>query len=298
MKNLCKISVTCAPVQALNKLSRANIPVFNCNKQGARFTFSISDNNIKKVFAIFEHPCYNVIIKQYSLKRRLIKSALSRPVLILGTLAFIAAAVLSNCFICKITVTGSGSYLKTEVAAIARSLGVNTYTFYKGIDEQLFCARVMALPQVTFCSVHKSGSVLYINVQTASESAQSATYTPLYADKSGVVNSVTAICGTPLVSAGDSVTKGDMLIGAYYLTGEARTQCLAVGFASLMCSGTVSVFASEDNEQNQADALSAALLYAGDEQIISRNLTAQTVADGVIYKVDFTYIHILSINID
>ncbi|MCD7728411.1 MAG: sporulation protein YqfD [Clostridia bacterium] len=296
MKNLSKICVTASPVQALNKLKRADIPVYNCKKNGAYFTFEVPDNYIKKVFAIFVHPCYNVTVKQKSVKKKLLFFLSARPCIVAGAAVFAACAVLANCLVLKINVTGSGSYLKNEVLAIACSYGVNAFSFYNGTDEPAICSQVMALPSVTFCSLHKSGSVLYIDVQVQEESGAKADYSDMYSDVSGTVNKITAVCGTPLVSAGDNVAKGDMLIGAYYLSGDDKIPCLAVGYAKITSSASVSMFYDCESEQNRQAAYAATLLYAEDERVLSRGITVKTVADGVIYTVDFTYLHTISIN--
>ncbi|MCD8041053.1 MAG: sporulation protein YqfD [Clostridia bacterium] len=296
MKNLCKVQITCSPVQALNKLKRADIPVYNCAKSGAYFTFEVADNYIKKVFAIFAHPCYNVSVKQNSAKKRAVKAFLSRPMLFIGAVLAVFCAALSNCFVLRISVTGSGSYLKNEVLAVVYSLGVTPYTFYRGIDEPSLRARVMALSGVTFCSVTKSGSVLYINVQADAESGTTADYASLCSDVNGTVIKITAVCGTALVSAGDSVAKGDVLIGAYCLNGEDKISCLAVGYAQLSVTASISVFAESDTEENLSSAYAAAMLYAEGEEITGKSVIVKTVADGVIYTVNFTYLHTISIN--
>ncbi|MCD8372784.1 MAG: sporulation protein YqfD [Clostridia bacterium] len=296
MKNLSKICVTASPVQALGKLKRADIPVYNCVKEGAYFTFEVADNYIKKVFAIFAHPCYNVIVKQNSKRKRLIKLAFARPCLILGAMLFAVCAAASNSFLFKICVTGSGGYLENEVLAIVYSLGVSPYRIYRGIDEPSLIAEVMALPCVTFCSAKKSGSVLYIDVQVQKESGKTADYSSLYSDVNGRIAKIAAVCGTAEVKEGDEVKKGDLLIGAY--CGEEKASCLAAGYAEIEVNSVLSVFFEEESEQSLDGAYASVMLYAENDEIISRSVTIKTVADGVIYTVNFTHLHTISINFD
>ena len=162
MNNRTRLKIVCSPRQALSRLSRENIPVYNCKKQGAWFAFSVPDNFVQKVFAIFARPCYNITIERKSALTRLKNFAVRRAFLIAGCAAFIAASCLSNAFVLKITVTGSGAYLADYVKGVAYSLGVRENSIYRDGEEPALISRVLALPSVTFCSVQKRGSILYI----------------------------------------------------------------------------------------------------------------------------------------
>lgn len=298
MNNRTRLKIVCSPRQALSRLSRENIPVYNCKKQGAWFAFSVPDNFVQKVFAIFARPCYNITIERKSALTRLKNFAVRRAFLIAGCAAFIAASCLSNAFVLKITVTGSGAYLADYVKGVAYSLGVRENSIYRGGEEPDLISRVLALPSVTFCSVQKRGSILYIDVETEEESGSPAGYVPLKSDGDGTVESIVAICGTVQVSAGDSVSAGDTLIAAYTEVSGQNVPCIAVGYAVILRSAAVSYTAAEESEQSLESAYAAALIYTGGEEIVSRDYTVKTTAEGVIYNVDFTYRHTVSINFD
>ena len=298
MNKYTRISVIAAPRTALNKLSRAHVPVYDCVQSGALFIFGVRDKYVKKVFAIFAHPCYNVTVRRQSALAGFKQFAAKRAFLFAGAALFIACACLSNSFILKVEVTGSGSYLEQAVLGVVRESGLGEGTFYRGADKLSIISQVLALPNVTFCSVQKRGSVLYIDVECEEVTARRADYSSLTADRAGVVQQVVAICGTPAVSAGDSVTAGDVLIEAYSLVNSQKVPCLAVGYARLECTAQVSAFAEEESEQNLRQALASALLYAGEGEITSQTYSVQTVSEGVIYTVNFTYTHTVSINFD
>lgn len=296
MNNLTHFKVTAAPRQALAKLSRAQIPVYDCKKQGAFFAFAVKDNFVKKVFAIFARPCYNITIEHKSFRARLKLFVARRAFLIAGCALFCLCAAISNLFVFRITVTGSGAHLSNAVRSIAYSLGVREYSFYRGLDEASFISRVLELPEVTFCSVHKSGSVVYIDVQTEEETALSADYSDLYADCAGTLKKLVTVCGTPLAKEGDTLSRGDRLIGAYTILEDKSVPCLAAGYAVIERSLSISYPADADNEQNLASALASVLAYTGDEQITSRSAEVHSTAEGVIYTVNFSYLHTVSIN--
>lgn len=298
MNNLTKIKIISAPRQAIAKLAREGVPVYNCNKSGAYFIFSVPDNLVKKVFAIFSRPCYNITIEKKSTLFRLRNFCIKRAFLLAGGLMFAAAVCLSNTFVLRVEVTGSGAYLNNAVRSVLYDCGVREHSLYEGGNEAAIISRVLALPDVVFCSVQKRGSVLYVDVQTNTESGTRADYSPLKADRAGTVENIVAICGTPCVSVGESVAAGDTLIAAYSAADGQNISCLAVGYATLSCTGSVSYAAERESEENLNSAYAAALLYVGDGEMTARSHTVSKNAEGVVYTVNFTYLHTISINFD
>lgn len=294
MNNLTEFTVVAVPAVALKKLARAKIPVYNCKKQGAKLAFSVPDDFVQKVFAIFQSPCYNVSVQRKSLKTRIKNFAARRAFLLLGCVLFAAACCLSNAFVFRVEVTGSGAYLKNAVLGIARSAGLKTFAPYKDCGTEIVSG-VLGLPDVTFCSVYKSGSVVYIDVQTEEQGPEPVAYTPLVADCGGTLVQLTAVCGTQLAEVGSSVSRGDTLIAAY---GADGAPCLVSGYAVIERSVKISRAADSESESNLEDAYAAALLYAGEEQITYRSHTVRPVEDGVVYEVNFRYLHTISINLD
>lgn len=296
MTDLTRISITSTAELALKKLKREQIGVYNCKKEGARFIFSVKDKHLKKVFAIFAKPCYNISVTGKSKRAAYFTSTLNRIGLIVGAFAFTAIAVLSNSFIFKIKVSGSGSYLTPEVKRIVYEAGAKEYKFFSGFDAPAATGRILALPQVTFCNIEKHGCILHVNVEVDEELSLSAEQSPLISDCSGVVKKITAICGTPNFSGGDSVKAGDELISAYTLVGEERKSCLAVGYAQIECKGYAEYFAEAESDESLKDAYSSILI--GGDEILTRTHTVKETEGGVVYVIDFTYLHKLSINME
>ncbi|MGN0818671.1 MAG: sporulation protein YqfD [Candidatus Coproplasma sp.] len=289
--------MTAPPETALKKLAKAQIAAYNVKKDGRRVLFCVQDNNIKKVFAIFSHPCYNICIERKSPKNALLSLIANRFGLIIGSALFIAAAYLSNGFIFKISVTGSGSYLYGEVVSIASSAGAYVGSYCSNPDKPLITSRVMALPQVTFCSVEKRGSVLIVDVQTDEENYSALSSGGLKSDVNGTLLSVVAICGTPAVSQGEAVSLGQTLISPYSLSADGSAKkCVAVGYASILVKANISYPAAEESEQNAQCALDATRLYS--DSVIQSEYTVKRTAEGVVYEVTFSYVSTLSINME
>lgn len=255
------------------------------------------DNFVQKVFAIFAHPCYNIVIEHKSPKTRFKNFIVRRAFLVAGLALFAFSAYFSNSFVFRVEVTGA-AHLENAVKGIAYSLGVRENSFYKGVDEAALVSQVLNLPDVTFCTVHKSGSILYIDVREDSQNVAKVDYSPLVSDCSGTLKKLIAVCGTAAVEEGQKVRRGDVLIEAYTAVNEEIVPGIAVGYAVIECSAQVSYSAAEESEENLESAYASALLYADGDVITERSHSVQTTAEGVIYCVNFTYLHTISINFD
>lgn len=295
MNNLTRVSVVCTAEAAIRKLKKAEIAVWNCRKEGARFLFSVKDKDVKKVFAIFIKPCYNMKVIRQGRVRRFLGTLALRAGLVAGAAIFCAAAVFANTLVLKIEVEGNGSYLEPEIRSIVYDEGAREFAPFSSFNKSLATGRILALPQVTFCHIDKRGSVLVVSVYTDTEHYETVSYEPLVSDVAGKVVNVVAVCGTAQVSAGDAVRKGDVLIAPYTMSGEARMDCLAAGYARIEVSGTAEYFAATESDQSLKDAYSSLLLEG--EEVLSRTYTVRQVEDGVVYVIDFTYLHKLSINL-
>ena len=294
LNKLARVSVVSTMENALKKLKKEKIAAYDCKKEGVRFIFSVKDKDIQKVFAIFEKPCYNIKVEKYSFKNRILNVLKLRAGMVLGAAVFIAACFISNSFILRIEVNGNGGYLAPEVIEIVTSEGADKFGRFSSFNKISATGRILALPQVTFCNIEKCGSVLKVDVRVSGEDGEQTVSEPLYSDVNGTVKRLVAVCGTPAVSAGDEVRAGDALIFPFVQTEEKTAPCLAAGFAEIECKKTAEYFAECDSEENLKNAL-ASLLLEG-ETVTSEKHAVKPTEGGVIYVIDFTYLHKVSIN--
>lgn len=295
MNKFCTIRITCTAENALKKLKKADIPVYDCKKQGAFFEFSVKDKDIKKAFAIFSKPCYNIGVQRRSAQKRLLSLAFLRMGLIAGALIFAAAAYISDFFILKVEVTGSGRYLESEVCRIVEDEGARKGKPFSAFNSPLAAGRILSLPDVVFCNIKKTGSVLVVDVQVEVSHTQSSDPAPLVADADGKVVNLVAICGTAAVKAGDEVFAGETLIQPYVLINGRTESCIAVGYAELRCAMTAEYSAQDDSEESVKEAYASLLLE--EKKIIARSHKIYEEDDGVKIVMHVEYLHKVSINL-
>lgn len=295
MKNLCKISVVCTAEGALKKLKRAGVPVYCCKKEGARFCFGVNDKHVKKVFAIFAKPCYNIRTERKSAVKRALSLAVLRAGLIVGAILFAAVAALSQQLVLRVEVTGSGAYLKEEVLSALNEEGGGRWRLYSDLDTASASARIMALAGVTFCNISKKGSVLTVDVRTSPSAQNSLLSGDLVSDCDGSVSWVKVVCGTAAVEAGQNIKKGDPIILAEEAVGEDKRACIAVGACAVERRATFEYFAPDGGEQNLRRAYAAADIEG--DKIISRTHSLRPCEGGVVIVIDTLLLHKLSINL-
>lgn len=297
MNNIVEFQVTATMETALKKLSKANIAVYKLKKRSSRVQFGVQQEYSEKVFAIFSHSCYNTAIVKKSGVERLKIFIKRRFGLIVGGALFVAAAVGSGNAVLKIKVIGNGEYLSPQIISIAESCGAREWSFCRNLDTPLMQSKIMALPDVNFCSVRRDGAYLLIDVRTEEEHTSKADNKPLKATVDGEVYRIVAICGTPEAVEGQRVSAGDVLIGAYELSAEGEpTSCLAVGFAEIKATAEMSLFYTEESEENAQTALKAAALYS--DTVLERSYKVSPCDGGVKYDVSFTYLKRVAINME
>lgn len=297
MNNLVRFGVTSTVETALKKLNKVNIAVYKLKKRGARVYFAVEEEYKQKVFAIFSHPCYNIGVKRESAKTRFLNFMGKRFGLAAGAALFLAACVFSNALVLKISVVGNGSYLSPQVIAAAEECGVRRGTPCYGMDKPLLTSKILALPQVTFCSVQRKGSYLVIEVVTDEEHSAQTNFNPLVANTDGEVYRLVVLSGTAEKAVGSAVQSGETLIGAYRLTESGESQsALAVGFAEIRRVAVHTVFFDRESDENAASALASTALYS--DRVLEKSYKVNPCEGGVNYDVTFTYIVTLAINME
>ena len=295
MKGLNRISVVSTAESALKKLKKASIPVYDCEKRGADFVFGVKDEHLKKVFAIFAKPCYNIRVDKKSTRGRFLSFAALRAGMIAGALVFALAAFIANFYILRIEISGNGGYLSGEITGIVADEGAACGKPFSGFNQSLATGRILALPQVTFCNISKKGSVLVIDVRVDEAAAPSARRKPLTADVDGVLENLVVVCGTPALETGSEVKAGDILIFAHNIVGERTIDCLAVGYADIRCAKSAEYLAAADDETSRREALAS--LGIEEENIVSAHMKAVSVDGGVLFKIDYEFRHRVSVNL-
>lgn len=281
--------VVATPMQALQKLHRAKIPVIRLHAEGRYTVFSVPDNYRKKVFAIFAHSCYNISIIKDSIMGKVRFFAQMRFGCLIGVALFLGVILLADSFILRVEVNGSGAYLQDKIITLLAQNGVKQYGVYRGVPP-LLNAKLLNLPSVQFCTVQKKGSVLVVQVEVCPQPPTTAT--ELYCDRSGQISQMLVLQGDCSLTVGDSVQKGQLLLAP-----TSPTE-VCVGYFVIDYQGEFAIKQDGISDQNAQTSLSVIPLYAGEDTVVSRSYTATTTPEGAIYTIRYQARHTLAIHID
>lgn len=271
----------------VNYLKKEGITLHDVKKTAQnRLRVGVNIKENKKFFAITDKLCYTDIkkIKDGGILYPLYSLAKNAG-LILGGALFIALSVISNDFIFSFSFTGSGAVYAPQVREYLSGQGINALSRFSSIDLKALSAQILAHHKnLSFVSCSKNGNRLVIDSAAAEEDKKvlSGNAYQLKSDCAGVVESVKAYRGTPLVKVGDAVNEGDVLVDGYALIKEERVEINVIAYVTVLESKEFLYESVNDNEEELA--LAFALGRVGEEPV-SYGIEKTVNGDKFYYKV-------------
>lgn len=287
------------PERALLRLKRAGIAVYNVKKpQKNRLLFSVNKKDSEKVFAIYPDMCYNKnVYSPFFVKRAgaegllsLVRRLKNRIGILVGALAFCACTTYFDGWVFGVEYVGTDVYAR-EAAIVLEEYGVKPFSRYAGGNEDIVCAKLLALDGVEFCSVQKRGLKVRVEMRLSSFPKHTLQSGDMTAERSGRLVALTVLRGTALKAVGDEVTAGEALVGGYFQaeSGE-RSEVAPVARARIACTYEESLEASSAEE---AFAKAYLALGLGEKDEIVRSETAP---EGNTFHVKIEYETVVSRN--
>ena len=234
MKGLkCSFSVSGENIgYLLQSLKDKNISVYNFRYNKNKVKITIENKDCKKFFAICSRMCYNIERTGYKGKVAPLKYLADRAGLAIGAVAFIFFSAFSDGIILGVRYEGDASEIAPTVENILKEeecFTGNTFSAEKG--ERVSSSVLRSSERVTFASVRREGHFLYVNVYLAEEkpvpldSKRENILSPV----DGIIGKIIVFSGISLVSEGDEVKAGDLLISGSYVHGEKTGTTYALG---------------------------------------------------------------------
>lgn len=202
----------------INGLYLQSIRLYAVKRAGGRtLKFSVDYSDIKKVIAYLDKMCYNYTLTETKGVIPFISFMLRRTGLIAGIILFAAAAYLSGLYIAEIDVTGCKTISKDSVVAAAAEAGAVKNSFSRPNVQEIERTVYEKFKNAAFVQVRYQGMILKISlVESEPEPVLMGTEVrDLISEYDGIITKLLVYQGTPLVKAGDTVKKGQVLIGGY-----------------------------------------------------------------------------------
>jgi len=244
----------------IESLRKRDIALFNVKKINNKLMYvSVNLNQSKNFFAITKELCYNIKKVRYFGKGLPLYSLLKNAGLIIGALIFIAVAIVSNDYVLSIDFSGSGSVCHREVRQYLSEQGISEKSRFSSFSlEQLEDGILSSNQNLTFASVTKKGNALkvYLVLKTEPPKTLGGKAEKLQSTVSGKVESIKVYRGRALVSVGDTVSVGDVLVDGQV---EFKEQIIPMNVLACVTIRAEEKFAYRFEDENSENL---AVLYA------------------------------------
>ena len=291
------------PERALLRLRRAGIDVFNVKKtEKNKILLSVKKKDSEKVFAIYPNVCYNrngyspYIVKSLGFVGvgKWFAFAKKRVGVLLGLLLFGATTLFADRLVFGVEFVGSDVYAREAYSALEES-GIKLFAPYRTGREDWICAKLLALDDVEFCSVKKSGNRVRVEMRLASVSENKTQSGAMQAEHTGKIVAMTVLRGTALKQIGEDIRAGETLVGDWFST-EAGEQVRVELIARVRIACTY----EEDIQADSAEsAFAAAYLALGlrEGDVITERSVLESAGEKGLFHVKISYTVTESMNL-
>ena len=200
------------PQECLNKLRKFHITNIQIDCDAIIFNASLNYlTAIKNLINNFEFE----IKENYNLFRGL-NFLLNHFVLVLAIIVASISFLVSDMGIYDIKVQCDDTALTQTIYQYLNNLGIKKFTWKNKLQHlNLASDLIQNFNQIAHANVTISGNTLLVNLVTATNE-HSEIKTNYYAQYDAVIKEITAYSGTVLVTVGDVVKKGDLLVANAY----------------------------------------------------------------------------------
>lgn len=198
--------------RTLNVLAQRYV-LFEVEKHGQSCRITVDSALSGQIVAYLEEKCYNVVDVRKIGASRLSEEIQRHFVLAIFVVVGIALLAFCSTFCLKIQV--EGDYSRQEVLSALEYFGVKSGSSLSNVDVDVLENGLAVKLDAMYAVVHHKGSVLYVNVvkkKQIDSPVDVHSRRDVTATCSGTVVKVFCEQGTPCVSVGDVVQKGDVLI--------------------------------------------------------------------------------------
>ena len=283
------------PERALLRLRRERIPLYRVQKTANnRILFSVRRQDRERVLTLYPQTgeqAYRVRHLATEGVGKYLSSARKRIGLVLGGVLCVVLVAVSQSFVLAVEFVGSECYQR-DALQVLDEVGIRKFSPYKKGQEDMVCAKLLALDGVEFCSLKKTGNRLAVEIRLSPFPTMQTERGNMQAKHEGVVQAITVLRGTPLKKAGESVRMGETLVGDYFTTedgGQVRVEIIAR--VCIAC-----VWDGEIEAETEEEAFAKAYLALGLTDLDTLQQT-KIENNGKTYRVQMTYQAIETINL-
>ena len=199
----------------LNITAKRKIRISNLHYANLKVTGNIAPSDFPKLKGLRKDLEVRIKILKKSGIIFKIKPHLGRVGFIAGFFMFLIILKSLSLFVWGIDIKGNKTVDKNEILSVANSLGIKNGCLQSSLDSKTLADKILLkIPKLTWSSVNIEGCYVTINVSEAENTEEYRQKPPsnLIASSDGVIKKIKTVSGETVVSIGDSVAKGDVLV--------------------------------------------------------------------------------------
>lgn len=218
VKGKCRVELNGAyPENLLNACALNGLEIWDmyCVDR-YRLSFLVYENDVETLKKLAEKSMCDITVQAVSGGSRLKGFVKRHMVLFIGLAIVLLLLVLSGFFIWDMEVYGNEKLSDGEILRALSECGVDCGSFWPGVDKELLRSEVLLkLPELAWMTVNVNSSRASVVVSERIEKPEiyvESESADLVAKKTGIIKSISALNGKVLVTEGNSVTEGEVLI--------------------------------------------------------------------------------------
>lgn len=208
----------------LERLRCKGIIAVNIIPKGEQVIFCVKSKQLKQTIEYLKSVSIEYAIVGDNTAKAFFKRQLNHITLYIGAIIIVGLIFLLSNLCFDIKVDCENQQLANQVEYLIKQQKV-VGKVKNSIDKKLLeDIIVQNLPQVAFAQVYFEGSVVKVDVVCQQVSPPEVKYTRIVASQDAVISRILCFSGTPLVSVGQSVKKGQILIDGFIEVGKPEDE--------------------------------------------------------------------------
>ena len=205
----------CSPELFLNECVKKNINIISTLKSDDySLEIVVSPSDMKRISAIIDKCGYCVKILNGGEGWKKLTKKRAFPILL--SLSLLLLLFYSKMFLWEINIQGNENVSDGEILSALKECGVQTGTFWPDLYSEDIRSKVLAkIPELSWITVNIRGSVgevICVERQKKPEMIFEGAPSHIVAEKEAFIKEVRSLVGQSLVTGGELVQKGDVLI--------------------------------------------------------------------------------------
>lgn len=202
-----------------NLLISEKLHFWGCVSKDRKMTFSASIFSAERIYSLAKSSNIPISI----IKKKGIPFVFSkyrkRYGLFLGLGLSLFLMFYAQLFVWKINISGNNEMTTAEIENALSQCGISVGTFIPEIDNRTYANRLlMNCPRLSSAAISINGTQVFVSVLEKTpvpDFVEREGYSNVIASRDGVILDIDAADGTPMVSEGEAVYKGQLLINSF-----------------------------------------------------------------------------------